>query len=72
MVRGKTDVVRSDNYMFPFERLEVWQESIGLATFLLELLERVPMNRHLRIAAHMEGAVTSIAQNIAEGKGLSA
>jgi four helix bundle protein len=27
------------------------------------------MNRHLRIVAQMEGAVTSIAQNIAEGKG---
>lgn len=69
MVRGERGVAQSERYIFPFERLDVWQESIELATFLLELLERVPLNRHLRIVDQMEGAVTSVAQNIAEGKG---
>ena len=69
MVRGERGVAQSERYMFPFERLEVWQESIELADVVLGLLERIPPNRHLRMVSQLEGAVTSIAQNIAEGKG---
>ena len=35
-------------YIFPFEKLEVWQESLDLADYVLELLERIPLNKHLR------------------------
>jgi four helix bundle protein len=56
-------------YVFPFEKLEVWQESVELADYILGLLEHVPQGRHLRLVSQMEGAATSIAQNIAEGKG---
>ena len=56
-------------YVFPFEKLEVWQESIELADYVLGLLEHVPQGRHLRLVSQMEGDATSIAQNIAEGKG---
>ncbi len=56
-------------YIFPFEKLDVWQESVDLADFVLGLLEHVPQGRHLRLISQMEGAVTSVAQNIAEGKG---
>lgn len=56
-------------YIFPFEKLEVWQESVELADFVLGLLERVSQGKHLRIVSQMEGSVTSVAQNIAEGKG---
>jgi four helix bundle protein len=56
-------------YVFPFEKLEVWQEAIALADCILELLEHIPQGRHLRLVSQMEGAATSIAQNIAEGKG---
>ena len=58
-----------ENYVFPFEKLDVWQESVELAHFVLELLEEVPLTKHLRLVSQMEGAVTSVAQNIAEGKG---
>jgi four helix bundle protein len=56
-------------YTFPFENLEVWQLAIDLAEIVMDLLEKVPKNRHLRLISQMEAAVTSPAQNIAEGKG---
>ena len=56
-------------YVFPFEKLEVWQLAVELADFVLELLDAFPPNRYLRLVGHMEAAATSPAQNIAEGKG---
>ena len=56
-------------FVFPFERLEVWQLAIDLADFVLSLLELLPPHRHVRLVGQMEAAVCSIAQNIAEGKG---
>jgi four helix bundle protein len=59
----------SAKYIFPFEKLEVCQDAIALADCILKLLEHVPQGRHLRLVSQMEGAVVSVAQNIAEGKG---
>ena len=56
-------------YLFPFERLDVWQLSVDLAENVLALLEKLPQNKHIRLISQMEAAVTSPAQNIAEGKG---
>jgi four helix bundle protein len=56
-------------YVFPFEKLDVWQLAVDLAEFVLELLEDFPPNKHFRMVGQMEAAVTSPAQNIAEGKG---
>jgi len=56
-------------YIFPFEKLEVWLESLALANDVLELLERISLSKHLRLTSQLEGAVVSVAQNIAEGKG---
>ena len=56
-------------YVFPFEKLDVWQMAVDLAEFVLDLLDKFPKNRHLRLVGQMEAAVTSPAQNIAEGKG---
>jgi len=56
-------------YIFPFEKLDVWQLAVDLADYVLGLLEGFPPNRHLRLVGQMEAAVTSPAQNIAEGKG---
>lgn len=58
-----------NKYVFPFEKLDVWQLAVDLAKFVLDLLENFPHNRHLRLVGQMEAAVTSPAQNIAEGKG---
>jgi four helix bundle protein len=57
------------NFVFPFEKLEVWQLAVDLADFVLDLLESIPPNKYVRVIGQAEAAVTSIAQNIAEGKG---
>ncbi len=61
--------LKMDDYVFPFEKLEIWKLAVDLADFILELLERFPQNKHFRLIAQLEAAVSSIAQNIAEGKG---
>ena len=40
-----------------------------LTDTVLDLLEKLPQNRHIRLISQMEAAATSPAQNIAEGKG---
>jgi four helix bundle protein len=59
----------SERYIFPFGKLEVWQDSVALALEVLTLIDRVPRGSHLRLISQIEGAVASISQNIAEGKG---
>jgi four helix bundle protein len=56
-------------YVFPFEKLEVWQLAVDLADYVLELLEAFPPNTHIRLVGQMEAAVVSSSQNIAGGKG---
>jgi four helix bundle protein len=56
-------------YVFPFEKLDVWQLSVELSETILRLIERIPPQRHLRLISQMEAAVVSPSQNIAEGKG---
>ena len=60
---------REEDFVFPFERLEVWRLAVEFADYILELLETFRPNKHLRLISQMEAAVCSIAQNIAEGKG---
>ena len=59
----------TEKFVFPFEKLEVWQLAIELADFVLTLLESLSPHRHTRLIGQMEAAVCSIAQNVAEGKG---
>jgi len=59
----------TDKFEFPFEKLEVWQLAVDFADYILFLLESFPTNKHLRLFDQMEAAASSIAQNIAEGKG---
>ena len=57
------------DYLFPFEKLDVWKMGVDLAEAVLDRLEDIPQNRHIRLVSQMESASTSPAQNIAEGKG---
>jgi four helix bundle protein len=68
-VGGDGQTKTAQKYIFPFEKLDVWQEALALADCILKLLEHVPQGRHLRLVSQMEGAAVSVAQNIAEGKG---
>jgi four helix bundle protein len=58
-----------NEFRFPFEKLDVWQLAVNLAEQVLNFLEKIPPNKHLRLISQMEAAVTSPAQNIAEGRG---
>lgn len=61
--------MKTERYVFPFEKLEVWQLSVNLAEYVSGLLDKMPINKHLRLVGQMETAVTSVPQNIAGGKG---
>jgi four helix bundle protein len=61
--------INGSDFVFPFEKIEVWQLSVDLADFVIGLLESFPPNKHFRIIGQMESAVSGISQNIAEGKG---
>lgn len=56
-------------FKFPFEKLEVWHLAVEFADYVLDILDSFPTNKYLRIVGQMEAAVTSVPQNIAEGKG---
>jgi len=58
-----------DKYLFPFEKLDVWKMAVDLAEYILDLLEKLPQNKHIRIIGQIESAAVSVPQNIAEGKG---
>lgn len=60
---------KNKGFIFPFEKLEVWQLSIDLADYIFGLLETFVPNKHLRLVGQMEAAASSVPQNIAEGKG---
>ena len=61
--------MRQDAFIYPFEKLDVWRMAVDFAEKTLELLENISQNKHSRLISQMEAAVTSIALNIAEGKG---
>jgi len=62
-------IEKKDEYIFPFEKLEVWQSAVELADFVLNLMESFPANRCCRLVGQMEAAVSGVAQKVAEGKG---
>ncbi|MFA6980562.1 MAG: four helix bundle protein [Ignavibacteriaceae bacterium] len=58
------------NIHFAFEDLEVWKKSITFAVAVINMIEELQTERkHFRLIEQIESSVTSIAMNIAEGKG---
>jgi len=55
---------------YSFENLDVWQKAIEFANEVISAVDKLNTNRkHFRLIEQLESAVTSIAMNIAEGKG---
>ena len=55
---------------FTFEDLDVWQKAIEFARKVVNISENIETDRkHFRLIEQLESASTSIAMNIAEGKG---
>jgi len=59
----------NSEFRFPFEKLEVWHLAVGFADYVLNILNSFPPNKYSRVVGQMEAAVSSVPQNIAEGKG---
>jgi four helix bundle protein len=59
-----------ENIKFSFEDLEVWQRAVDFADKVISLAEEIQTDRkHFRLIEQLESASTSVALNIAEGKG---
>lgn len=58
-----------NEFKFPFEKLDLWHLAIDFADFILNVLDSFPPNKYSRLVGQIEAAVSSIPQNIAEGKG---
>ena len=55
---------------FGYEDLEVWQKAIDWASKIVSLSADLETNRsHFRLIEQLESACSSVAMNIAEGKG---
>jgi four helix bundle protein len=61
--------ILAEEFKFPFEKLEVWHLAVDFTDFVLNILDSFPPNKYSRVVGQMEAAVSSIPQNIAEGKG---
>ena len=58
------------NVKFSFEDLEVWQKAVEFARIVIDTTEKIDTKRkHFRLIEQLEAASTSVALNIAEGKG---
>jgi four helix bundle protein len=58
------------NVKFSCENVAVWQKAVEFANKVISLAEEIGANRkHFRLIEQLEAASTSIALNIAEGKG---
>ena len=55
---------------FSFEDLEVWKKAVEFAHEVVNIAENIQTDRkHFRLIEQLEAASTSVALNIAEGKG---
>ncbi|MCB9262694.1 MAG: four helix bundle protein [Flavobacteriales bacterium] len=55
---------------FDFENLEVWQKAVEFSKEVIQFSEKLKVNsKSFRLVEQLESASTSIAMNIAEGKG---
>jgi len=58
------------NDKFGFEDLDVWNRAVDFAVKIIKIAETMEVERkHFRLLEQIEAASTSIAMNIAEGKG---
>lgn len=55
--------------IFPFEKLEVWQEAVDFAKKIYEITNTFPLQERFGITAQCRRASISISLNIAEGHG---
>lgn len=57
----------NSDYLFGFEKLNVWQDARGLANFIYKLTMKFPNNEKFVLVTQMRRAALSVCSNIAEG-----
>jgi four helix bundle protein len=58
------------NELFSFQKLLVWQKAIEFSELVIKVIDKVKAPRkHFKLIEQLESASTSVAMNIAEGKG---
>ena len=55
--------------MSTYRDLEIWHESVSLIKVVYEVAEKLPRSEEYNLKSQVKRAVTSVAINIAEGKG---
>jgi len=62
--------IENKNIHFAFEDLDVWRKAVEFSSEVIDLVDTLQTDRkHYKLIEQLESAVTSIAMNIAEGKG---
>ena len=59
------------NRGFNFEKLDVWQRAVGLASFAYEFTKAFPEEEKFGMVSQMRRAAVSVSSNIAEGSSRS-
>lgn len=55
---------------FGYENLDVWRKAVDFAVGIIDIVDSIDTSRkHYRLFEQIEAAATSIAMNLAEGKG---
>lgn len=54
-------------YLFPFEKLEIWQLSLKFSIYIKKLIKTFPMEEKYGLVDQMRRSATSVCSNIAEG-----
>ncbi|NOR26653.1 MAG: four helix bundle protein [Desulforhopalus sp.] len=63
-------MIESKVHIFKFEELKVWQKAVIFAENVIKIIDEIDTPRkHFRLVEQLESASTSVAMNIAEGKG---
>jgi four helix bundle protein len=63
-------MIESKGDIFNFEELKVWQKAVIFAENFIKIIDKIETPRkHYRLIEQLEAASTSVAMNIAEGKG---
>ena len=66
----KREAARKKLTKFSYEDLEVWNKAVDFAVKVIDVVEESFANRkHYRLLEQIEACSTSVAMNIAEGKG---
>lgn len=60
-------VKSENNYIYGFEKLEVWKNSITLAKLVYNITYNFPKNETYGLTSQIRRAIVSVSSNIAEG-----